>query len=152
MARTGTILKLNGAYAIISTTRRGICDGCAEKSGCSFDNALGKSVPEEIIGLNLVQGKPGDIVEFDFPNHRELKTALMVWLVPLIGLLVGAFIGNSYHLLPGLDSEISTLVGCVTGLALGFGCLMIIERFFTDHQKSIPVLERILEQSCQKEK
>jgi sigma-E factor negative regulatory protein RseC len=149
MSRIGTVRELNGNYAIISTSRRGICEGCSDKSSCSFDNALGKSVPEVIMAVNPVQAKPGDQVEFDLTGHTELKTSLIVWIVPLIGLILGAAAGSYFHGLFGLTVDSGTLIGLGLGLLAGFSLVVVYERFIVVKESTLPVLLKIMpNQSC----
>lgn len=153
MSRIGTVRELDGKYAIISTSRRGICEGCSDKSSCSFDNALGKSVPELITTVNAIQAKPGDLVEFDLAGHTELKTSLIVWIIPLIGLILGAVTGSTYHDWFGWTVDSATLIGLGCGLALGFGLVIVYERYFVIRESVLPVLLRIMtDQPCQGER
>ncbi len=149
MARVGIIQEVSGKYAVISSSRRGICEGCSEKSTCSFDNALGKSVPELVTAVNSIQAKPGDQVEFDLTGHTELKVSLIVWTVPLLGLVLGATTGSFYHELIGFTKNSGTLLGLILGLAFGFAGVVAYERLFVNKEATLPVLLKVLRpQSC----
>lgn len=153
MTRVGTVQETKGKYAVISSSRRGICEGCSEKSSCSFDNALGKSVPELVTVINSVQAKPGDQVEFDLTGHTELKVSLIVWAVPLIGLVLGATTGSFYHGLLGLTKNSGTLIGLIMGLAFGFAGIVAYERLLVNKEDTLPVLLKVVHpQSCSQHK
>lgn len=152
MSRLGIVQELRGKYAIISSSRRGICEGCNDKSNCSFDNALGKSVPDLVTAINDIKAKPGDQVEFDLLGHTELKTSLIVWVVPLIGLVLGAIVGSSYHDFFGISSDSGTMFGLAVGLLIGFGSIMLYERKLIDRDKALPVLLNIRQDhNCQEQ-
>lgn len=144
MSRIGTVQELKGKYAIVSSTRRGICEGCSDRSSCSFDNALGKAIPDMITTINTIEAQPGDHVEFDLVGHTELKTSLLVWVVPLIGLVLGAIAGTFFHAVFGLSTDIGTLVGLVLGLLAGFGTTMIYDRYLIDEERVLPVLLKVI--------
>lgn len=144
MARVGTVQEINGKYAVISSSRRGICEGCSDKSSCSFDSALGKSTPELLTVINAAQAKPGDQVEFDLTGHTELKVSLVVWLVPLLGLILGAAAGSFYHELLGVAENSGTLIGLILGLAIGFACVVAYERLLVNKEDTLPVLLKVI--------
>ncbi len=149
MARVGFILETKGKYATISTTRRGICEGCADQSSCSFENALGKGTPEEVTALNSIEAKAGDTVEFDLIGHTELKISLIVWIVPLIGILIGAFAGSNLHGHIGLSKDIGTLLGVVVGFLAAFSLVVFLDRRSAKSRVLMPlILRRISKSDC----
>lgn len=144
MSRIGTVQTINGKFATISSSRRGICEGCSEKSSCSFDNALGKSVPETVTAINPIQATPGDRVEFDLEGHKELKNSLIVWVIPLLTLVLGAVLGAQNHFAIDVSVDTGTLIGSAFGLLLGFSGVAGYERFLADREKNLPVLIKII--------
>jgi len=147
MSRTGTIVKLSGHHALVATTRRGICDGCQEASHCALDaSSAGDTdqVPEELMARNPLQAKPGDRVEFDLEGHTELKLSLLVWIVPLLGLIAGAILGATFHPLLALDRDAATLLGLAAGAAVAFAIVMRIDRKVAKDERLVPVILKVL--------
>ena len=147
MSRIGHVLETTGGRALISTARRGICDGCKTRSGCAFDMAPADETPEKaetpekIMVANPVDARAGDTVEFDLPGHTELKLSFIIWVVPLLGLIGGATAGAALHEALSLSRDPATLLGAITGLVLSF--LLVV--FFDRKARKDPRLEpRIL--------
>jgi sigma-E factor negative regulatory protein RseC len=149
MPRIGYVLETAAGTARIVTTRRGICAGCSERSSCSFENALGKDVPEEVTARNPVGAKPGDTVEFDLPGHTELKVSLLVWVVPLAGMIAGAVAGANLHRWLSLGRDPATLLGAVAGSALAFAGVILCDRRASRDERLVPsVLKVVPPSSC----
>ncbi len=138
-------MNINGKYVQLSTSRRGICEGCSDKSTCSFDTALGKGTPEIITAINSLQAKPGDSVEFDLTGHEELKLSLIVWIIPLIGLIIGALLGATYYNFLSLSYDSGTLLGLVLGFGIAFSFVVIYEKFLANEKKVLPIILKINE-------
>jgi sigma-E factor negative regulatory protein RseC len=128
MSRIGYVIETRGGRALISTSRRGICNECADRSGCAFDMTLAGEKPEEILAANPVDARAGDTVAFDLPGHTELKLSLIIWVVPLLGLVGGAVAGAALHRALPLSKDPATLLGALAGLALSFLPVLFYDR------------------------
>ncbi len=149
MPRFGTIIEVRGELATIATTRRSICDGCADQSKCSIETASSANVSEEVTARNLAHAQPGDRVEFDLPGHTELKLSLLVWIVPLIGLIAGAILGANIHQWISLNRNIATLLGTILGAGLAFLVIVIIDRKASGNAALVPeILKVVSPSSC----
>jgi sigma-E factor negative regulatory protein RseC len=147
MPRTGLVLKTTEKYATVSTTRGGICAECSENSTCSHEDAEEKGKPEVITVINRIQAKPGDYVEFDLKGHTELKVSLIVWVVPLIGLIMGAFAGS--YFLQHFSQDAGTLLGAFLGFIAAFSIIVLYDRFFIDKEQLIPlILKKVQQTDC----
>ncbi len=128
MSRVGTIVRVTEEHALIETTRRGVCDGCADHAKCAVEGAVASDRIENVLARNPIEAQPGDLVEFDLSGHAELKISLVVWVVPLIGLVAGAVLGANVHGAISLGRDVATLVGTALGGALAFGLVILIDR------------------------
>ncbi len=144
MSRVGVVLAVEGDHARIETSRRGICDGCADQKSCAVDAGTSQSVSEEVTARNPLRAKPGDQVEFELPGHTELKISLLVWIVPLVGLLTGAAVGASVHEAISMGRDAATLVGLVLGGAIAFGIVVLFDRRARGHADLVPGIVKIL--------
>ena len=145
MSRVGIVLKTDGKDATISTSRRGICDGCSEKTSCSFENALGKAKADIVTVDNPIGAKLGDHVEFDLTNHTELKISLLVWGLPLVGLVIGAIIGAGLHGQGSLSQDTYTLFGALIGFFAAFSLVVFANRLLKNSRHLLPSIERVVE-------
>ena len=149
MPRIGVILETSGDRALLSAPRRGICEGCAERGACGVDAAGGASKPETLEVLNPLGARSGDLVEFDLPGHTELRLSLVLWVLPLAGLVAGAASGAALHEVLGLSMDGATLLGAVLLGAMAFLGVMAYDRHAARDPRCMPRVQRILRRgSC----
>ncbi len=144
MPRIGTVLAVDGDQARVETSRRGICDGCSDHSSCAVEGFASKGISEQVTARNLVHARPGDHVEFELSGHTELKISIIVWVVPLIGLVAGAIAGSKLHHLVPFGRDVATLIGLVVGAGLAFGPVIALDRRARDDTNLVPEIRKIL--------
>lgn len=144
MPRTGFVLETSSQTAKISTSRRGICDGCKDKSACSIESAYEKAQSEIVTAINSISAKPGDQVEFDLSGHTELKVSLIVWGIPLIGLIFGALLGTRIHNILSVSSDTGTLIGAGFGFLITFLAIMFYDRYIINQKHLVPFIKKIV--------
>ncbi len=149
MPRIGIVIETTGRSARVSAPRRGVCDGCADRSSCSFENALGEDKPEMVEVRNPVGAQPGQTVEFDLPGHTELGVSLLVWVVPLIGLVAGAAFFATLHERLSLGEDVATLLGAGVGFAAAFLPVVLLDRLAAGKSRYVPsILKVVSPSSC----
>jgi len=148
MPRFGIIVETIGDQAVIETSRRGICAECSHQSSCSLEGALGKDVPEKVRANNPIGAKVGDVVEFDLKGHTELKLSLLIWAVPLAGLITGAMTGASVSESLSLSADTAAFIMGLAGLVLFFVPVMVYERYFAKDHRLTPDILRITRDTC----
>lgn len=141
MPRIGFIIDTQDDRARISTSRRGVCDGCSDKS-CSFEHSVSNDKPEIVTVINTIDASPGDTVEFDLPGHTELKVSIIVWLVPIVGLIAGAAIGPLLELT--VNQDISSLVGAILGFLAAFSLVILYDRHASKDPRLIPIILKVV--------
>ena len=107
----GTITAVNGDTAEVLMDETG-CGRCHEEGGCGGHN-LGKMLcasPRRFQVLNPGNSAVGDRVTIVVAEGAVRRSALLVYVVPLLALLVGALGGSA------LAGEIGAIVGAVGGL------------------------------------
>ena len=97
--------------AQVKTVRSGACKSCSARHSCK----PGEAKEMEVAVLNPLGAKPGDRVILTFDTGNLLKATFLLYILPIIGLLVGAIIGNHLALqwqwASGSRSGFSALVG-----------------------------------------
>jgi len=144
MPRSGTILEVIGDHALIETTRRGICDGCSDHANCAMEGYASSGLAEKVRARNAIGARPGDRVEFELSGHTELKLSLLLWVVPLVGLVAGAVVGTSLHRPLSLDRDLATLLGALLGGALAFGGVMYVDQRARGDARLVPEIIRVV--------
>ncbi|MFO8057184.1 MAG: SoxR reducing system RseC family protein [bacterium] len=148
MPRIGIIVETTGGQAVIETSRRGVCAECGHKSSCSLEGALGKDVPEKVRANNPIGAKRGDVVEFDLPGHTELKLSLLIWAVPLAGLIIGAITGANLYESFSLSPDVAAFIFGIAGLIIFFAPVMAYDRYFGRDHRLTPDILRITRDTC----
>ena len=140
----GIVFKMGASgagTAWVKTTRSSACESCSSRHACHADSA-GKEM--EVEAVNTPGARPGDFVEFDLPGHLELKVSLLVWSVPLAGLIAGAVAGNLFHEALSLSRDPATLLGAGLGLALAFACVRVVDRRAARGRRLVPHILRVV--------
>ena len=93
---TGTIVSKNKDSLMVETIKQTTCDSCSAQKGCGH-TALTKMTGTK----NEIRVLPGDFcvdklrlgqsVTIGIPEHIVVKGSLVVYLVPIIGAIAGAW-------------------------------------------------------------
>jgi sigma-E factor negative regulatory protein RseC len=93
------------------------CRQCSAGRGCAAYLFSKGNQPGETL-LAVESGghelEPGDCVSIGIPASELQRAAMLLYFVPLVGLLCGAAAGAAY------GNDLSTLTGAAAGLLLGF--------------------------------
>lgn len=112
----GTVTRRDGAYAFVRIQTEG-CGRCHEPGGCG-GSPLTQAfcAPQKIYRvLNPRGAAPGDEVVVEIPDRALLRGAVAGYLLPLLGLFLGAALGLEYA------GENASMAGAAAGLAAGWG-------------------------------
>lgn len=85
MKSEGTVLRLDGDYAIVGVKRMSACDTCRAKCGGHCDKA--STVETKV--KNELSAKVGDSVVLFTDTNKVLYYALIVFIMPLVAALIG---------------------------------------------------------------
>lgn len=148
MPRQGIVIETRADTALISTSRRGVCGECAQRPSCSFESALGSDASDEVLANNPLGATPGDQVEFDLPDGVELKLSILIWAVPVIGLLAGAIIGSRLSPALSLPENTAALIGAVAGLFISIVPVIVYDRLAANDPRLVPSITKITRTQC----
>lgn len=119
ITETGRIVAIESQGLWVETIQRSTCGSCAAQKGC------GQSLMARLMGHTsylwvLLEGRDpdkyqlGDEIQIGVPETVVVKGSLFVYMVPLLGMLAGAGLGQS-----ALQSDGWSALGAVAGLVLG---------------------------------
>jgi sigma-E factor negative regulatory protein RseC len=122
----GTVVAAEGAYAWVETERRAACGGCQFGGQCGT-GALGTLFGRRAVRLqtlNRIDARPGERVVVSVEEGALTRGAVAAYAVPLVGLLLGAGLGELLGNRLGLgqvDLAAAALgaAGLLSGLLLG---------------------------------
>ena len=124
LTEEGRVVAVEAQALWVETIRQSTCGSCAAQKACG--HALINKVSDGTRGLVRVlpgdQGLAGcrvdDRVRFSIPEEVILRGSAIAYMLPLAGMLGGAFAAVS--LFSG-DQDTLAALGAIAGLAAGFG-------------------------------
>lgn len=111
------ITKCTGNQASLEIERRTACGICGQKRGCgnaTWGKLLGHD-SHEFTAENPIKAHVGDSVVVGIDEKAVLNTTLFLYVVPLLGLLLGTFFADYFF-----KNQFYVIVGAVLGLTAGF--------------------------------
>lgn len=104
----GVVIKTDLNRAWVKTTRSGACDSCATRSSC---NAMGGGKEMEVHTINDIGAQIDDRVVMRFNTGSLLKASFLLYIVPILGLIIGAAIGQAGSIFLQLDPSTGSVIG-----------------------------------------
>jgi sigma-E factor negative regulatory protein RseC len=105
------------SVATIEIVRKTACGLCGQTRGCG-NSLWGKLFGHKTTNFTAQNGigaKVGDHVIVGIEESVIIKSALVLYIVPLVGMLLGAWLGKSIYATDG-----ATMLAGVLGLLVGF--------------------------------
>lgn len=101
-------------------------DACEKCKGCAMSSS------GEIIvrAKNSIGAGAGDRVEIEIPEGEGIRAALMVFILPVIGLLAGYFFGKNLFL-----SESYGIIFALVFMALTFLALSVYDKYLSSKKE-----------------
>ncbi|MCI0514325.1 SoxR reducing system RseC family protein [candidate division KSB1 bacterium] len=128
MRHCGKIIELNGVVARVQLVKSIHCAGC---TACDMFSSEDR---RELNARNLIQAQIGDLVEIEVPPGRVIQSSLLIFLMPVIGILVGYWIGAKIASFWQLTAESGGILGALGFLVLTFGLLYVYDkRYLKQH-------------------
>ncbi|BAO44052.1 SoxR reducing system RseC family protein [Thiolapillus brandeum] len=127
----GVVLEINNGLAEVLTQRKSACGSCAAKNGCgtSLVESLFPQRSRAFLAKNEVGAKEGDQVILGLDEAALQMASLLVYLVPILGLIAGAMLGT------WLGSKLATgyvEILSILGGSGGFFVSLSVVRHYSD--------------------
>jgi sigma-E factor negative regulatory protein RseC len=117
----GTVRAVEGDQVLVEVERRGGCGTCASGGGCGT-SALARWFSRRSAQVRLhatLPLRPGDAVVVGLDEGALLRASLLLYLVPILGLVMGTAAGDALAGPGGGDWP--AVLGGLAGLAVGLG-------------------------------
>ena len=139
----GIVIKTEpGNYAQVVANRKGACGGCQSASdGCL--SCLTSSKIESRVA-NPVNAHTGDLVKIRLSSTNLLTGAAILYLLPIIGMLIGAFAGVLVSAAFGMTEIIGSIGGAITGLIVGYSAVVTLDRSPSIRRRMMPTITTIV--------
>ncbi len=141
----GRVIGLEEGYAIVQTERGSSCDGCHSKSSChSMGDTEGSIM--EIRAINDMGAKVGDRVKVAIDSIVFLKSSFLVYVLPLIVMITGGVIGETYakNNMPGADADLVAGAVGITCLVISFLLIRLWSKSLEKKREYQPQIIRII--------
>ncbi|MGD8834289.1 MAG: SoxR reducing system RseC family protein [Desulfobacteraceae bacterium] len=94
--------------ALVKTIQHSGCEACSAREQC---NPSAKGKAQEVEAVNLVNAKPGDLIQISLDTRALLQATFLLYIFPIICMLFGAFVGNTAGAAMGMaPSTVSLLM------------------------------------------
>jgi len=92
---------------------------------------------------NVLDAKIGDEVEIYLSPGKRMKGLFIIYILPVLGLLSGAFLGHGIAPHVGLSEELGTMLFTLFGLLLAFCIIPLFSNRMEASGQMIPLVSRI---------
>ncbi len=121
--KTAVVISTNQGYAWVRAEHTtSSCSVCSSLGSCasisSFFTASNMD-SGKIQVANPFHAKPGDHVIVGLPSNGLLKSSILAYLLPLMSLVIFAFLGNELFTWLGVNGEFGSILMGIAGLFAG---------------------------------
>ena len=121
----GIVLSVSGQTAEVAPESKAACGSCSAKAGCGT-SLLADLFPQRkraLMASNPVHAQVGDRVVIGLDENALQLASLLIYLVPLLGLIGGAILGA------WLSPEFAESGSIVLGMAGFMGVLILVRKY-----------------------
>ena len=137
----GKIEEIRKQTALVRIQKRSACAHCESKGSCSI------SKRDMLIEVpNDLQAGVGDQVEVSVPEGTLLKLSALIYLLPVLLLLIGAFLGTLLGDALQMNSSLTAIILGGGFMGISFYGLILFDRKKRKGNKYYPRMTRILTQ------
>ncbi len=145
----GIVFKTTPSTVWIKTERGEMCESCDSKDTCGGGcTLLSSTLTElEIEVPNHIGARNGDKVLLSMDSSSVITLSLMAYIVPIIALILGAFLGEKISFFLGTDKNICSIIFGVTSLALSILAVRATSKKISKTNKYQPTITKILKRA-----
>ena len=144
------VVAVDDGIVEMQVQRRTACDACSVNKGCGT-GVLAKAIGVKPMRIRARSNLPltvGDTVIVGIEDQMLVRSSFLVYALPLLMLLTGAFFGDYMATNLAVDnSDVVTIAGGIVGLMAGFFWLRVLSRRMSTDSRYQPRILRRLEQS-----
>jgi sigma-E factor negative regulatory protein RseC len=140
--KRGRVSSINEkGWAMVVTEKGDACNNCESAQFC---HSLADCSRMETRVLNRANAGVGDRVVISLSSISVLKSAMILYILPTISLILGAIAGSGLHDYIGTGETGAAILFGFVGLILGFTIAGLISKRQTADSKLTPVITRII--------
>lgn len=136
-------------YVRVKIERAEACHGCAARGACT---TLGGQKSDLFLEVeNTVQAEPGDSVRISLAESSVVTAAAVLYLLPAVGLVVGAFLGNSQAEVMQMPVDPAAALGAGVGLVVGLLGSRLISGRLSRNPQFVPTMVEVVSRGTRRE-
>jgi positive regulator of sigma E activity len=121
MRERGKVIRNDAMGIDIQMESSQACDTC---NACFIDKNR-----QQVLHLDkTISAKPGEIVEIEVHPAFAMKSALIIFLLPLLMLIGGYFLFENFVDIPGLNGLYEGIFGAFLGFSLSYLAIFIYDK------------------------
>ena len=136
----GIVEQADQQRATIRVQKSSQCATCGSRDTC---HSFGEN-EMRIEVVNTPHAKTGDLVEIAIPTRTLLKLSLLVYLVPILLLIAGAFAGQQWARSSLIEPTLPSVIGGLGAMGLSFLLLKWLDRKMRGKESYSPRILRIV--------
>ena len=141
--KKGRVSSINqDGWAMVVTEKGDACNSCESAQFC---HSLADCSRMETRVRNRANAKVGDRVTVSLSSSSVFKSALILYILPTLSLLIGAISGSEFHHNMGIGETGAAILFGFVGLVLGFTIAGLISKYQTAASKLTPVITGIIQ-------
>ena len=144
--KAAVVISTHQGYAWVKTENTtSACSACSSSGSCSSTHSFFTSSNADAGKMqvaNPFHAKPGDHVIVGLPSDGLLKSSLLAYLLPLMSLIIFAFLGNELFTWFGVNGEFGSISMGIAGLFAGLRFSDTIVQHSELKEKLHPVILR----------
>jgi len=126
-------------WAQVETDRNDACSHCG-----SCRVSFGCNSEMTIKAINRAGAGVGDLVSIHLSSGTIMKSAAILYLIPVAGLISGAFMGEGLSTRLAMSETSAIALLSLSGFILGFIITAIISRWMSAQRTLKPIITRII--------
>ncbi|MBV4419423.1 SoxR reducing system RseC family protein [Clostridium tyrobutyricum] len=132
---SGIVIEAKDGMAKVRTSNHGDCANCGACPGAAAS---------VVNARNPIGAKPGQHVTFEIEGTNMLKAAFVVYILPLVGIFLGALIGTLIFNKIGGNLKAFQIGGAVILFILSLLCVKVFDKSAGKKESIKPVIKHIL--------
>jgi sigma-E factor negative regulatory protein RseC len=139
-AERGTVEKVEAGWAWVKTKRSSACSSCSSRSHCLTQGSDQMVVKAQ----NTAHAKKGDEVELYLSTKTKLTGTAIMYLIPVLGIFVGAFSANPLSEALGLNPSLGMALFTITGLVSAVFLMRYLASRMESKKALTPLVKRVI--------
>lgn len=117
LTETGQVFSIEPNSVVVQVVQQSTCGSCSAQKGCGQGVLTKYLSSSHFVRIRLTDRSSdefsvGDQVELGIDELAMVRAAFLVYLIPLISMILGAYIGSLY-------SELASVLAALMGLCAG---------------------------------